>query len=67
MQMYNIQLGRSGPNGFILMETARLVVSGGRDELEWRVVDLLRTRGTQIGAKVARVMGDNGKVLWEFP
>lgn len=66
MQMYAVELGNMGMEGFGLLESSNILVSN-MDGAKSRTVDLVRTRGAQIGANKGRLLGDGGKVIFEFP
>jgi hypothetical protein len=66
MQMYAVELGKMGMDGFGLIECSNVLVSN-MDGAKLRTVDLVRTRGVQIGATKGRLLGDGGKVIFEFP
>ncbi len=66
MEMYAVELGKNGPDGFVLVETASMLASDMRDA-EQRAVDILRSRGAQIGAKALRLLGRSKDVVWQYP
>ncbi len=66
MEMYVVQLGKMGMNGFGLIETSNVLVSN-LDGAKLRTADLLKTRGSQLGANKAKLLGDGGNVIFEFP
>ncbi len=65
MEMYAVELGKNGPEGFKALETSRMLASD-LEHAERRAVELLKSRGVQIGAKALRLVGD-GEVVWEYP
>ncbi len=66
MEMYAVELGKNGPDGFVLVETASMLASG-RQDAEQRAVGILRSRGVQIGAKALRLLGRGNDVVWQYP
>jgi hypothetical protein len=66
MDMYAVELGKNGPDGFVLVETSNMLASDRRDA-EQRAVDMLRSRGVQIGAKALRLLGRGKDVVWQYP
>ncbi len=66
MDMYAIHLGRAGIDGFKSIEVQKALGSS-LEEVQQRGLDLLRTRGVQLGANRVQILaGANGQV-WEFP
>jgi hypothetical protein len=65
MQMYMVQLGKTGADGFREIESSKFLTSN-LDGARQRAVDLLRTRGSQIGANKA-LLHDGAKQVFEFP
>ncbi len=66
MDMYAIELGRSGPDGFELIEAPNMLASD-REGAEKRAIEILRTRGAQIGAKRLRLLAGGQTLVWEYP
>ena len=65
MQMYTVQLGKTGADGFREIESSRILTSN-LDAARQRAIDLLKTRGPLIGANKA-LLQDGPKQLFEFP
>jgi hypothetical protein len=65
MQMYTVQLGKTGADGFREIESSRVLTSN-LDGARQRAIDLLKTRGPLIGANKA-LMYDGAKQVFEFP
>jgi len=65
MQMYTVQLGKTGADGFREIESSKFLTSS-LDGARQRAVDLLKTRGPLIGANKA-LLHDGPKQVFEFP
>ena len=65
MQMYTVQLGKTGADGFREIESSRFLTSN-LDGARQRAIDLLKTRGSQSGANKA-LGHDGAKQVFEFP
>lgn len=65
MQMYTIELGKAGAEGFKLIESTNVLASG-TEAARARLVDTVRTRGAQIGANRARLLAE-GRLVMEYP
>ncbi len=66
MDMYGVELGKNGADGFVIVETANILASDIRDA-ERRAIDILKSRGAQIGAKALRLVGRGKDVVWQYP
>jgi hypothetical protein len=66
MDFYAVQLGKTGSDGFRLIESSNVLASS-TDEARQRTVDLLKTRGVLLGANKARLLGANEKLVFEYP
>jgi hypothetical protein len=66
MLMFTVQLGKMGADGFGLLESSNLLASNW-DGAKARAVDLLKTRGKQIGANKLRMVEQSKKTEWEYP
>jgi hypothetical protein len=66
MDMFAIQLGKAGADGFKAIEVQKGLASS-KGEMEERARELLRTRGAQLGANRVRLVIGRDSVVWEFP
>jgi hypothetical protein len=66
MEMYAVELGKNGADGFKMIESANMLASG-REDAERRAVDILKSRGAQLGAKALRIIGAEQQVVWQYP
>ena len=66
MELYTVQLGKAGVDGFRLIETSKIGASN-LNAAQDRMVSLLKTRGVQIGANRAQLLDQRDNLLREFP
>jgi hypothetical protein len=64
--MYVVQLGKTGMDGFRAIESSNFLAKN-LDAARVRAVDLLKTRGTQLGCNKAMLLGENKQVVYEYP
>jgi hypothetical protein len=66
MEMYVVELGNVTADGFKLVEKQSVLASdleGGKR----RAVDVLKTRGVQLGCRRLQMVDRAGKMIFEYP
>jgi hypothetical protein len=66
MQMFSVQLGKMKIDGFALIESSNLLASDW-DSAKQRAIDILKTRGKQLGANKVRLVAGDQTREWEYP
>ena len=64
--MYVVQLGKTGMDGFRTIDTSNFLAKN-LEAARVRTIDLLKTRGSQLGCNKAQLLGDHKQVVYEYP
>ena len=64
--MYVVQLGKTGMDGFRTIESSN-VLAKNVEAARVRTIDLLKTRGAQLGCNKAQLLGEHQQVVYEYP
>jgi hypothetical protein len=66
MEMYVVELGNVTADGFQMMEK-QSVLASGLEAGKKRAVDVLKTRGVQLGCRRLQMVDGAGKMIFEYP
>jgi hypothetical protein len=66
MEMYVVELGNVTADGFKRVEKQNVLASDF-EAGKLRAVDVLKTRGVQVGCRRLQMLDGAGKMIWEYP